>query len=105
RPNPYQPRKVFEPEAIEELKTSIEQHGILQPIIVRKSIKGFEIVVGERRFRAAKAAKLHAIPAVVRELTENQMMEMALIENLQREDLNPLEEAKAYQKLMEHLQV
>lgn len=105
RPNPYQPRKVFEPEAIEELKTSIEQHGILQPIIVRKSIKGFEIVVGERRYRAAKEAKFESIPAVVRELSENQMMEMALIENLQREDLNPLEEAKAYQKLLEHLQV
>ncbi|MDQ0257572.1 ParB family chromosome partitioning protein [Evansella vedderi] len=105
RPNPYQPRKVFEPEAIEELKTSIEQHGILQPIIVRKSIKGYEIVVGERRFRAAKEAGLKSIPAVVRDLTEDQMMEIALIENLQREDLNPLEEAKAYQKLMEHLQV
>ncbi|MBU9722308.1 MULTISPECIES: ParB/RepB/Spo0J family partition protein [Bacillaceae] len=105
RPNPYQPRKVFDPEAIEELKTSIEQNGVLQPIIVRKSIKGYEIVVGERRFRASKEAKLQAIPAVVRELTEDQMMEIALIENLQREDLNPLEEAKAYQKLMEHLQV
>lgn len=106
RPNPYQPRKVFEPEAIEELKTSILHHGILQPIIVRKSsIKGYEIVVGERRYRASKAAGIKVIPAVVRELTEDQMMEIALIENLQREDLNPLEEAKAYQKLMEHLQV
>ncbi|SDZ65167.1 chromosome partitioning protein, ParB family [Evansella caseinilytica] len=105
RPNPYQPRKVFEPEAIEELRISIEQHGILQPLIVRKSIKGYEIVVGERRYRAAKEAKLDVVPAVVRELTEEQMMEIALIENLQREDLNPLEEAKAYQKLMEHLQV
>jgi ParB family chromosome partitioning protein len=105
RPNPYQPRKVFEQEAIEELKVSIEQHGILQPLIVRKSIKGYEIVTGERRFRAAKAAKLKVVPAIVRELTEHEMMEIALIENLQREDLNPLEEAKAYQKLMEHLQV
>lgn len=105
RPNPYQPRKVFEAEAIEELKVSIQQHGILQPIIVRKSIKGFEIVVGERRYRAAKEAKLETVPAVVRNLTEDQMMEIALIENLQRENLNPLEEAKAYQKLMEHLQV
>ncbi|MBU9710622.1 ParB/RepB/Spo0J family partition protein [Evansella tamaricis] len=105
RPNPYQPRKIFETEAIEELKTSIEQHGILQPIIVRKSIKGYEIVVGERRYRAAKEAKLEVVPAVVRDLTEDEMMEIALIENLQREDLNPLEEAKAYQKLMEHLQV
>ncbi|MDG5789413.1 ParB/RepB/Spo0J family partition protein [Evansella sp. AB-P1] len=105
RPNPYQPRKTFEPEAIEELKTSILEHGILQPIIVRKSIKGYEIVVGERRFRAAKAANLSFIPAVVRDLTEEKMMEIALIENLQREDLNPLEEAKAYQKLMGHLKV
>ncbi|WP_416148056.1 ParB/RepB/Spo0J family partition protein [Salipaludibacillus sp. HK11] len=105
RPNPYQPRKVFEKEAIDELKISIEQHGILQPLIVRKSIKGYEIVVGERRFRAAKEAGLNVVPAVVKELTEDEMMEIALIENLQREDLNPLEEAKAYQKLMEHLQV
>lgn len=105
RPNPYQPRKVFEKESIDELKVSIEQHGILQPLIVRKSIKGYEIVVGERRFRAAKEAKLQVVPAVVKELTEDEMMEIALIENLQREDLNPLEEAKAYQKLMEHLQV
>lgn len=105
RPNPYQPRKVFEKESIDELKVSIEQYGILQPLIVRKSIKGYEIVVGERRFRAAKEAKLQVVPAVVKELTEDEMMEIALIENLQREDLNPLEEAKAYQKLMEHLQV
>ncbi|MCM3164408.1 ParB/RepB/Spo0J family partition protein [Metabacillus litoralis] len=103
RPNPYQPRKVFEEDAINELKESILQHGVLQPIIVRKSIKGFEIVVGERRFRAAKAAELTVIPAVVRELTEQQMMELALLENLQREDLSPIEEAQAYQKLMEHL--
>lgn len=105
RPNPYQPRKTFDKEAIEELKESIQQHGILQPLIVRKSIKGYEIVVGERRFRAAQEAKLKTVPAVVKELTEDQMMEIALIENIQREDLNPLEEAKAYQKLMEHLQV
>ncbi|TMW72012.1 ParB/RepB/Spo0J family partition protein [Alteribacter natronophilus] len=105
RPNPYQPRKRFSEEAIEELKTSIEQHGVLQPIILRKSIKGYELVVGERRFRASKAAGLREIPAVVRELSEDEMMEIALIENLQREDLNALEEARAYQKLLEHLQV
>ncbi|MBM7095374.1 MULTISPECIES: ParB/RepB/Spo0J family partition protein [Alteribacter] len=105
RPNPYQPRKQFSDEAIDELKTSIAQHGVLQPIIVRKSIKGYEIVVGERRFRAARAADLKTIPAVVRQLTEDEMMEIALIENIQREDLNALEEAKAYQKLMEHLQI
>lgn len=103
RPNPYQPRKTFEQEAINELKESILQHGILQPIVVRKSIKGFEIVVGERRFRAAKEAKLTAIPAVIRELTEQQMMELALLENLQREDLTSIEEAQAYQTLMEQL--
>ncbi|PYZ96251.1 chromosome partitioning protein ParB [Alteribacter lacisalsi] len=105
RPNPYQPRKHFSEEAIGELKRSIEQHGVLQPVIVRKSIKGFELVVGERRFKASKAAGLKEIPAVVRELNEDEMMEIALIENLQREDLNALEEAKAYQKLLEHLQV
>jgi ParB family transcriptional regulator, chromosome partitioning protein len=103
RPNPYQPRKVFQVEAIEELKQSILEHGILQPIIVRKSIKGYEIVVGERRFRASKEAGLKTIPAVVRKLTEQQMMELALLENLQREDLTPIEEAVAYEKLMSEL--
>lgn len=105
RPNPYQPRKVFDEESIEELKKSIEQHGILQPIIVRKSIKGYEIVVGERRYRAAKAAKLETIPVVVRELDEQQMMELAVLENLQREDLTPVEEALAYHMLMERLKL
>ncbi|WP_077215222.1 ParB/RepB/Spo0J family partition protein [Bacillus dakarensis] len=103
RPNPYQPRKTFEKEAIEELKDSILEHGILQPIIVRKSIKGYEIVVGERRYRAAKEAKLETIPVVIRELSEQQMMELAVLENLQREDLTPIEEAAAYQLLMEKL--
>ncbi|SFB01741.1 MULTISPECIES: ParB/RepB/Spo0J family partition protein [unclassified Bacillus (in: firmicutes)] len=105
RPNPYQPRKFFQTEAIEELKQSIIEHGILQPIVVRKSIKGYEIVVGERRFRAAKEAKLQTIPAVVRELNEQQMMELAVLENLQREDLNPIEEGLAYQTLMEKLKL
>jgi ParB family transcriptional regulator, chromosome partitioning protein len=105
RPNPYQPRQTFHPESIEELKQSIIQHGILQPLIVRKSIKGYEIVVGERRYRAAKEAHLKTVPVVVRNLTEQQMMEFALLENLQREDLTPIEEAKAYQTLMEHLQL
>lgn len=103
RPNPYQPRKVFRPEAIEELKNSIMQHGILQPIIARKSIRGYEIVVGERRYRAAKEAGLKTVPVVVRELSEQQMMELAILENLQREDLNPIEEAVAYQTLLERL--
>lgn len=103
RPNPYQPRKNFQQETINELKMSILEHGILQPIIVRKSIKGYEIVVGERRIRAAKEAKLETVPAVVRKLSEQQMMELAVLENLQREDLNPIEEGLAYQTLMEKL--
>ncbi|AGT33867.1 plasmid partitioning protein ParB [Geobacillus genomosp. 3] len=102
-PNPYQPRKTFQPEAIEELKQSILQHGILQPLIVRRSPKGFEIVVGERRYRAAKEADLPSVPVVVRELTDEQMMEFALLENLQREDLNPIEEAMAYKMLIDRL--
>ncbi|MFC0561282.1 ParB/RepB/Spo0J family partition protein [Halalkalibacter alkalisediminis] len=105
RPNPYQPRKTFSEEAIAELTESIKQHGILQPILARKSIKGYEIVVGERRFRAAQQAGLKEVPVVVKELDEQKMMEFALIENLQREDLNPIEEALAYEKLMEHLKV
>ncbi|WYP26556.1 ParB/RepB/Spo0J family partition protein [Alkalihalobacillus sp. FSL W8-0930] len=105
RPNPYQPRKTFTEEAISELAHSIQTHGLLQPITVRKSIKGFEIVVGERRFRAAQHAKLETIPAIVKEYTEDEMMELALIENLQREDLNPIDEGFAYQKLMSHLNV
>ena len=86
RPNPYQPRKIFTEEGIEELKQSIIQHGILQPIIVKKSIKGYEIVVGERRFRAAKEAGLNKVPVVVRDFTSSEMMELAVLENLQRED-------------------
>ena len=105
RPNPYQPRKIFEADAIEELKDSILQHGVIQPIIVRKSIKGYEIVVGERRFRASKEAGLEYIPAVVRELTDEQMMELALLENLQREDLTPIEEAEAYERLINELKI
>ena len=103
RPNPYQPRKNFRTEAIEELKQSIMEHGILQPIIARKSIRGYEIVAGERRYRAAKEAGLKTVPVVVRKLNEQQMMELAILENLQREDLNPIEEAAAYQTLLEKL--
>lgn len=105
KPNPYQPRKLFSPEAIDELKESIKQHGILQPIILRKIGKGYEIVAGERRFRAAKAARLATIPAVIREFNDEQMMELAVLENLQREDLTPIEEARAYQTLMTNLNV
>ncbi|WLD93384.1 ParB/RepB/Spo0J family partition protein [Alkalihalobacillus sp. AL-G] len=105
RPNPYQPRKSFDQKAIEELRDSIETHGILQPIVVRKSIKGYEIVVGERRYRAAKEAGLNKIPVLVKDLDEQKMMELALIENLQREDLNPVEEGQAYASLMQELEL
>lgn len=101
--NPYQPRKIFDQEALEELAESIKEHGILQPIVVRKSAEKYEIVVGERRFRAAKLVKLKKVPAIIKELTDQQMMELAILENLQREDLTPIEEAEAYQKLMEAL--
>ncbi|MBF2356332.1 ParB/RepB/Spo0J family partition protein [Listeria welshimeri] len=103
KPNPYQPRKIFDTKAINELRDSIKIHGVLQPIILRNAKKGYEIVVGERRFRAAKEAKLKEIPAVVRDLTEEEMMELSVIENLQREDLSPLEEAESYQFLMKKL--
>lgn len=102
RPNPYQPRKEFEQSAIDELAGSIKEHGIIQPLIVRKSIKGFELVAGERRLRAAKLAGLKQVPVVVKAYTDQQLMEIALIENLQRENLNPLEEAEAYEKLIAH---
>ncbi|EEU7815048.1 ParB/RepB/Spo0J family partition protein [Listeria monocytogenes] len=103
KPNPYQPRKIFDTKAINELRDSIKIHGVLQPIILRNTDKGYEIVVGERRYRAAKEAKLKEIPAVVRDLTEEEMMELSVIENLQREDLSPLEEAESYQFLMKKL--
>ncbi|HAA6401488.1 TPA_asm: chromosome partitioning protein ParB [Listeria monocytogenes] len=103
KPNPYQPRKIFDTKSINELRDSIKIHGVLQPIILRNTDKGYEIVVGERRFRAAKEAKLKEIPAVVRDLTEEEMMELSVIENLQREDLSPLEEAESYQFLMKKL--
>ncbi|TRM11050.1 ParB/RepB/Spo0J family partition protein [Lentibacillus cibarius] len=105
RPNPYQPRKTFHADAITELKDSIIEYGIVQPLILRKSIKGYEIVVGERRFRAAKEAGLETLPAVVKDLSDEKMMEVALLENLQREDLTPIEEAHAYHNLMNELGV
>lgn len=104
RANPYQPRKNFDEDgSLHELSESVKQHGIIQPLIVRKSIRGYEIVAGERRFRAAKQVGLTKVPVVVREYTDNEMMEIALVENLQREDLNPIEVAMAYQKLLNHL--
>ena len=103
RPNPYQPRKVFDEEALNELASSIKEHGVFQPIIVKKSIKGYDIIAGERRFRASKMAGLDKIPAIVREFTDEQMMEIALLENLQRENLSAIEEATAYKAMIEHL--
>ncbi|PSL40004.1 ParB family chromosome partitioning protein [Planomicrobium soli] len=103
RVNPFQPRKIFDNAALQELSESIKEHGILQPIVVRKKGKHFELVVGERRFRAAKLAKLKEVPAIIKDLNDQQMMELAILENLQREDLTPIEEAEAYQKLMEAL--
>ena len=103
RPNPYQPRKVFKDEALQELAASIKEHGVFQPIIVKKSIKGYEIIAGERRFRASKLAGLTKIPAIVRAFTDEQMMEIALLENLQRENLNAIEEATAYKSMIDKL--
>ena len=103
RPNPYQPRKVFDEEALNELASSIREHGVFQPIIVKKSIKGYDIIAGERRYRASKMAGLDKIPAIIRDFTDEQMMEIALLENLQREDLSVIEEAIAYKSMIEHL--
>ena len=103
RPNPYQPRKVFDEEALNELASSIREHGVFQPIIVKKSIKGYDIIAGERRYRASKMVGLEKIPAIIRDFTDEQMMEIALLENLQREDLSVIEEAIAYKSMIEHL--
>ena len=103
RVNPYQPRKYFNDEALAELAASIKEHGVFQPIIVKQSIKGYEIVAGERRYRASKMAGLTSIPAIVRAFTDEQMMEIALLENLQRENLSAIEEAIAYKRMIEQL--
>jgi ParB family chromosome partitioning protein len=103
RPNPYQPRKTFDQDALNELASSIKEHGIFQPLIVKKSIKGYEIIAGERRFRAAKMAGLTKVPAIIRQFSDEQMMEIALLENLQRENLNTIEEALAYKSMIDHL--
>ena len=103
RANPYQPRKVFDAEALQELAESIKEHGVFQPIIVKKSIKGYEIIAGERRVRASKIAGKETIPAIIRNLDDNQMMEIALLENLQRENLSAIEEATAYKTMIEKL--
>lgn len=103
RSNPYQPRKVFDEEALKELSDSIKEHGVFQPIIVKKSIKGYEIIAGERRVKASEMAGLEEIPAIIRDFNDTQMMEIALLENLQRENLTAIEEANAYKKLQETL--
>lgn len=102
-PNPRQPRAHFEPGALEDLARSIEVNGVLQPILVRPSDGEYEIIAGERRWRAAQKAGLHRVPVLVKEVSDDQLLELALVENLQREDLNPVEEARAYQVLVEDL--
>jgi ParB family chromosome partitioning protein len=101
RPNPYQPRKTFNEQELTDLTQSIAEHGVVQPIIVRSVLKGYEIVAGERRWRASKIAEKKTIPAVVRTMTDQQVMEVALIENVQRSDLNAVETATAYEQLIE----
>ena len=103
KPNPYQPRKKFDDEKIQELSDSIKQHGVFTPIIVKKAVRGYELVTGERRLRASKLAGLETIPAILMELDDQQMMEIALLENIQREDLNAIEEAQGYEKLIKKL--
>jgi len=106
RPNPYQPRKTFDELSLQELANSIQHSGVFQPIIVRQSsVKGYEIIAGERRFRASKLAGKETIPAIIRNFDEEAMMQVAVLENLQREDLNPLEEAEAYDMLMKNLKL
>jgi ParB family chromosome partitioning protein len=99
-PNPQQPRKDFDDKALQELSASLKQSGVLQPVVVRRLGDGYQLVVGERRWRAAKLAGITRIPAVVREASDAESLELALVENLLREDLNPMEEAEAYQRLL-----
>ena len=103
--NPYQPRKVFDDDALKELSESIKEHGVFQPIIVRKSVKGYNIIEGERRVRASGLAGLTTIPAIIRDFTDDEMMQIALLENLQRENLTSIEEAKAYKSIIESLRL
>ncbi|HBC7284641.1 TPA: ParB/RepB/Spo0J family partition protein [Staphylococcus aureus] len=105
KPNPYQPRKTFDENHLNDLADSIKQYGILQPIVLRKTVQGYYIVVGERRFRASKIAGLKYLSAIIKDLTDEDMMELAVIENLQREDLNAIEEAESYQRLMTDLKI
>ena len=101
RSNPYQPRKTFDEESLNELAESIKEHGVVQPIIVKKSIKGYELIAGERRTKASRIAGKKTIPAIIRDFNDQEMMEIALIENIQRENLNPIEEANAYKLILD----
>ena len=103
RPNPYQPRKEFDQTALNELADSIRTHGIFTPLLIRKSVSGYDLITGERRLRAAKIAGLKVVPAISVDFTEEQMMEIAILENVQREDLNAIEEAAAYDSLVKKL--
>lgn len=103
RPNPYQPRKNFDDSKIKELAQSIQEHGVFTPILVRKGITGYELIAGERRLRACKEVNLETIPAIVLELNDEEMMEISVLENIQREDLNAIEEASAYNTLLVNL--
>ncbi len=103
RANPYQPRKKFDDSKINELAESIREHGVFTPILVRKSFQGYELIAGERRLRASKLAKKETIPAIVMEFSDQEMMEIAILENIQREDLNAIEEANGYNNLIERL--
>ncbi len=100
RSNPYQPRKTFDTESLNELAKSIKEYGVVQPVIVKKSIKGYELVAGERRTKAAKIAGLDKIPAIIKDFDDQEMMEIALIENIQREDLNPIDEATSINNII-----
>jgi ParB family chromosome partitioning protein len=99
--NPFQPRKHFDTEALEELAATIREHGVLTPVVVRRVSRGFQIIAGERRIRAARLAGLTHIPTIIKDATDSQALQMALVENLQRQDLNPLEAAEAYQRLVD----
>jgi len=105
RSNPYQPRTYFDEKSLEELADSIKEHGIIEPIIVKKSIKGYDLVAGERRTKASRLAGLTTIPAIVKDFSDEQMLELALIENIQREDLTPIEEANAFKNYIEKMGV
>ncbi len=104
-PNEYQPRKVFDDEKLKELAASIKEQGVIQPVIVHRAGSGFQLIAGERRWRASRLAGLKTIPALVKEATKRELLEMALIENIQREDLNPLEAAEAYKRLQDEFKI